>query len=179
MVSQLWYRVGSVDESQGLTGVSHALEHMMFRGTQQVPDGEFSRRIAALGGKHNAFTSRDYTVYFEQLAADRVEEAIRLEADRMANLRISEDLFSKEIQVIREERRLRTDDQPTGVLFEQLSAQALVANPARHPIIGWADDLQTMQASDLRRWYQTWYAPNNATLVIVGAVKTRTSVSYG
>jgi len=171
VVSQLWYRVGSVDESQGLTGVSHALEHMMFRGTQQVGDGEFSRRIAALGGKHNAFTSRDYTVYFEQLAADRVEEAIRLEADRMGNLRIADDLFAKEIQVIREERRLRTDDQPTGVLFEQLSAQALVANPARHPIIGWADDLHTMQASDLRRWYQMWYAPNNATLVIVGAVK--------
>ncbi|AQR63783.1 peptidase M16 [Aquaspirillum sp. LM1] len=169
-VSQIWYRVGSVDEASGITGVSHALEHMMFKGTAQVPAGEFSRRIAALGGKENAFTSKDYTVYFQQLANHTLPQAMALEADRMTGLRIDDAAFASEISVIREERRQRTDDQPTGVLFEQLFATALTANPARQPIIGWMGDLERMRADDLRQWYQRWYAPNNAILVVVGDV---------
>jgi len=169
-VSQLWYRVGSVDEVSGITGVSHALEHMMFKGTPKVPAGEFSRRIAALGGKENAFTSRDYTVYFQQLANHTLGEAMALEADRMAHLNIAEADFASEISVIREERRQRTEDQPTGVLFEQLYAAAITANPARQPVIGWMADLERMRADDLRQWRERWYAPNNATLVVVGDV---------
>ena len=169
-VSQLWYRVGSVDEVSGITGVSHALEHMMFKGTPKVPAGEFSRRIAALGGKENAFTSKDYTVYFQQLANHTLGEAMALEADRMAHLNIAEADFASEISVIREERRQRTEDQPTGVLFEQLYAAAITANPARQPIIGWMADLERMRADDLRQWRERWYAPNNATLVVVGDV---------
>ena len=170
-VSQLWYRVGANDEVDTLTGVSHVLEHMMFKGTKTVPAGEFSRRVAAVGAKENAFTSKDYTVYFQQLASTALPLAFQLEADRMADLQIKDADFAKEIQVVREERRQRTDDQPTGVLLEQLYAQAITVNPARQPIIGWMDDLQRMQAEDLRRWYQRWYAPNNATLVVVGDVE--------
>lgn len=169
-VSQLWYRVGSVDEVNGRTGLSHLLEHMMFKGTAQVPAGEFSRLIAQAGGKDNAFTSRDYTVYFQQLAAGSLPLALKLEADRMAHLNFANDAFKSELEVVKEERRWRTDDQPTGVLMESLYASAFVADPVRYPVIGWMDDLQHMQPDDLRQWYRHWYAPNNATLVVVGDV---------
>ncbi|AXK38588.1 M16 family metallopeptidase [Crenobacter cavernae] len=169
-VSQLWYRVGSVDEVNGRTGLSHLLEHMMFKGTKTVPAGEFSRRIAAAGGQDNAFTSRDYTVYFQQLAANRLPLSLTLESDRMANLTIADDVFKKELEVVKEERRWRTDDQPTGILAETLYANAFVANPVRYPVIGWMDDIQNMKPDDLRAWYREWYAPNNATLVVVGDV---------
>ncbi len=171
MVSQVWYRAGSVDEFNGTTGVAHVLEHMMFKGTPTVPAGEFSKRIAAAGGRENAFTSRDYTAYFQQMQKDRLELAMKLEADRMANLVISDDLFAKEIQVVMEERRLRTDDQPQSVVYERLMATAYQEHPYRRPIIGWMDDLQHMTAADARAWYQRWYAPNNATLVVAGDVK--------
>lgn len=176
-VSQLWYRVGSVDEVNGRTGLSHLLEHMMFKGTRKVPAGEFSRRIAAAGGQDNAFTSRDATVYFQQLAADRLPLAIELESDRMANLVVDDEAFRREIEVVREERRWRTDDQPTGRLYEALYASAFVANPARHPVIGWMDDIRNMKADDLRAWYRDWYAPNNATLVVVGDVDPQAVVA--
>ncbi len=171
VVSQVWYRAGSMDEFNGTTGVAHVLEHMMFRGTKTVPPGEFSKRIAAAGGRENAFTSRDYTAYFQQMQKDRVELAMQLEADRMANLVISDELFAKEIQVVMEERRLRTDDQPQSVLYERLMATAYQAHPYRRPIIGWMDDLSSMTAQDARDWYARWYAPNNATLVVAGDVK--------
>jgi len=171
MVSQVWYRAGSMDEFNGTTGVAHVLEHMMFKGTQTVPPGEFSKRIAAAGGRENAFTSRDYTAYFQQMQKDRLELAMQLEADRMANLVISDELFAKEIQVVMEERRLRTDDQPQSVLYERLMATAYQAHPYRRPIIGWMDDLSSMTAQDARDWYARWYAPNNATLVVAGDVK--------
>ncbi|MGK2951465.1 MAG: M16 family metallopeptidase [Thiobacillus sp.] len=171
MVSQVWYRAGSMDEFNGTTGVAHVLEHMMFKGTQDVPPGEFSKRIAAAGGRENAFTSRDHTAYFQQMQKDRLELAMRLEADRMANLVISDELFAKEIQVVMEERRLRTDDQPQSVVYERLMATAYQAHPYRRPIIGWMDDLQNMTAQDARDWYTRWYAPNNATLVVAGDVK--------
>jgi zinc protease len=171
MVSQVWYRAGSMDEFNGTTGVAHVLEHMMFRGTKTVPSGEFSKRIAAAGGRENAFTSRDHTAFFEQMQKDRLALAMQLEADRMANLVIRDDLFAKEIQVVMEERRLRTDDQPQAVVYERLMASAYQEHPYRRPIIGWMDDLQHMTAQDARDWYTRWYAPNNATLVVAGDVK--------
>ena len=171
MVSQVWYRAGSMDEFNGSTGVAHVLEHMMFKGTQTVPPGEFSKRIAAAGGRENAFTSRDHTAYFQQMQKDRLALSMQLEADRMANLVISDALFAKEIQVVMEERRLRTDDQPQSVVYERLMATAYQAHPYRRPIIGWMDDLSNMTGQDARDWYARWYAPNNATLVVAGDVK--------
>lgn len=171
VVSQVWYKIGSSYEYQGSTGISHVLEHMMFKGTRTVPPGEFSRRIAAAGGRENAFTSRDHTAYFQQMQKDRLELSMQLEADRMANLVISDELFAKEIQVVMEERRLRTDDQAQSVVYERLMATAYQAHPYRRPIIGWMDDLQNMNAQDARDWYARWYAPNNATLVVAGDVQ--------
>jgi len=169
-VSQLWYRVGSLDEVNGRTGLSHLLEHMMFKGTPTVPAGEFSRRIAAAGGSDNAFTSRAYTVYYQQLAAASLPLALRLEADRMHSLDFKDAALRSELEVVKEERRWRTDDQPSGVLFENLYASAFIASPSRTPVIGWMDDIGHMQPDDLRQWYRQWYAPNNATLVVVGDV---------
>jgi len=172
MVSQVWYRAGSIDEFNGTTGVAHVLEHMMFKGTKDVPAGEFSKRIAAAGGRENAFTSRDHTAYFQQMQKDRLELSMKLEADRMANLVISDESFAKEIQVVMEERRLRTDDQPQAVTYERLMATAYQTHPYRRPIIGWMNDLQSMTAQDARDWYDRWYAPNNATLVVAGDVQS-------
>ncbi|MDP2029124.1 MAG: pitrilysin family protein [Thiobacillus sp.] len=171
MVSQVWYRAGSMDEFNGTTGVAHVLEHMMFKGTKDVPPGEFSKKIAAAGGRENAFTSRDHTAYFQQMQKDRLELSMQLEADRMANLVISDELFAKEIQVVMEERRLRTDDQPQSVVYERLMASAYQTHPYRRPVIGWMDDLQSMTGQDARDWYARWYAPNNATLVVAGDVQ--------
>lgn len=172
MVSQVWYRAGSMDEFNGTTGVAHVLEHMMFRGTKTVPPGEFSKRIAAAGGRENAFTNRDHTAYFQQMQKDRLELAMQLESDRMANLVIRDDLFAKEMQVVMEERRLRTDDQPQSMVYERLMATAYQESPYRRPVIGWMDDLQHMTAQDARDWYTRWYVPNNATLVVAGDVKS-------
>lgn len=171
VVSQLWYRAGSMDEHNGTTGVAHALEHMMFKGTKTVPPGEFSRRIAAAGGRDNAFTSRDNTTYFQTLQKDRLELALELEADRMANLVVDDALFAKEMQVVMEERRLRTDDQPQSVVFERLMSVAYQTHPYRNPVIGWMNDLEHMTAQDARDWYARWYAPNNAILVVAGDVQ--------
>lgn len=171
VVSQIWYRTGSMDEFNGTTGVAHVLEHMMFKGTRAVPAGEFSKLIAAAGGRENAFTNRDYTAYFQTLQKDKLPLAFRLEADRMQNLVISDGEFAKEIEVVRNERRWRTDDKPHSVVYEQLMATAFEANPYRRPVIGWMNDLEHMTAADARAWYHRWYAPNNATLVVVGDVK--------
>ena len=170
VVSQVWYRAGSVDESYGTTGVAHVLEHMMFKGTRDVPAGEFSKRIAAAGGRENAFTSRDHTAYFQTLQKDRLELAMKLEADRMANLTLAPEEYAKEINVVMEERRMRTEDNPQARLYEALMATAFEASPYRHPVIGWMDDLKNMTVEDARHWYQSWYAPNNATLVVAGDV---------
>ncbi|MCC9000697.1 MAG: insulinase family protein [Candidatus Contendobacter sp.] len=170
VVSQVWYKVGSSYEPSGLTGISHLLEHMMFKGTPDAPGNEFSRLIAANGGDENAFTSRDYTAYFQTLEKDRLELSFRLEADRMRHLLLKPEDVSKEIQVVIEERRLRTEDQPEALTQEQFLAAAYVTSPYRHPIIGWMQDIQSITLDDLRRWYQQWYAPNNATLIVVGDV---------
>jgi len=170
VTSQVWYKVGSSYEHGGLTGISHVLEHMMFKGTEKLAPGEFSRIIAENGGDENAFTGRDYTAYFQDLAKDRLEVAFALEAERMRNLTLPEEEFIKEMEVVKEERRLRTEDDPESLTFEEFNATAYEASPYRIPILGWASDLEHLGIGDLRAWYRTWYAPNNATLVVVGDV---------
>jgi zinc protease len=169
-VHMLWYRSGAVDEPTGVTGVAHVLEHMMFKGTRKVGPGEFNARVAALGGRDNAFTSRDYTAYFQQIPPAHLGTMMSLEADRMKNLALNDDDFAREIEVIKEERRLRTDDRPRALVYEQLMASVFQAHPYHHPVIGWMTDLETMTAEDARAWYRNWYAPNNACLVVVGDV---------
>ncbi len=170
LISQVWYKVGSSYEHGGVTGVSHVLEHMMFKGTERLAPGEFSRIIAENGGEENAFTGRDYTAYFQELANDRLEVAFELEAERMRNLTLDPAEFAKELEVVKEERRTRTDDDPQSLTFERFNAVAYVASPYRNPVIGWAGDLDQMRVEDLRDWYRLWYAPSNATLVVAGDV---------
>ena len=169
-VQMVWYRAGSMDEVNGRTGVAHVLEHMMFKGTRTLGPGEFSRRVAALGGRENAFTSRDYTGYFQQIEQSRLAEVMALEADRMANLVLSAEEFEREIKVVMEERRLRTEDRADARVYEQLMAAAFTAHPYRHPIVGWMADLQSMTVEDARAWYDTWYSPSNAVLIVAGSV---------
>lgn len=170
-VTQLWFKVGSADEHTGKTGLSHALEHMMFKGTPSVPAGEFSRRISALGGNDNAFTSRNETVFYQEFAASSLPKVLELEADRMVNLNFSDADFANEMKVIREERRLTTDNDPDGKMWEMINLTAFSKPENRAPVIGHAVDLDTLKPDDLRQWYRSWYAPHNATLVVVGDVK--------
>ena len=170
VVSQLWYRAGSIDEVNGTTGIAHMLEHMMFKGTKDVPDGQFSKLIAAAGGRENAFTAQDYTVFFEQLQKEKLGLALKLEADRMQNLSLTDADFKKENQVVREERRMRTEDQPQALVYENMMSVTFQASPYRRPVIGWMNDIENMTVDDARDWYRRWYIPNNATLVVVGDV---------
>jgi len=170
VVSQVWYKVGSSYERDGITGVSHVLEHMMFKGTAKHGPGEFSRIIAENGGRENAFTSRDYTAYFQSLEKSRLPVAFELESDRMRNLRLQEAEFAKEVKVVMEERRLRTEDSAQSLTYEQFNAVAFLTSPYRIPIIGWMGDLRSLRLDDLRAWYGKWYAPNNATVVVAGDV---------
>jgi zinc protease len=169
----VWYKAGSMDEHSGVTGVAHVLEHMMFKGTKNLKPGEFSQRVAALGGRENAFTSKDYTAYYQQVEKSRLEQVMALEADRMANLVLDKNEFAREIRVVMEERRWRTEDQPIPQVYEALNAAAFTAHPYRHPIAGWMSDLQSMTVEDAKAWYDRWYAPNNATMVVVGDVDPR------
>src|SRR4051812_40703066 len=152
IVTMVWYRAGSMDEVSGTTGVAHMLEHMMFKGTKKVPVGEFSRTIARAGGRDNAFTSRDYTAYYQQLHKSKLALALELEADRMVNLSFAEEEFAKELNVVMEERRSRTDDNPHSQLHEQLMGAVYLAHPYRSPVIGWMNDLQNMRLADARDW---------------------------
>ena len=170
VVAMVWYKAGSIDEFNGTTGVAHVLEHMMFKGTKAVPSGEYSKLVAAAGGRENAFTSRDMTAYHVQVHKSHLPLAFRLEADRMQNLVLTDEEFAKEIRVVMEERRLRTEDQAQGLVYEQFMATALRSHPYRAPVIGWMSDLENMRAEDAREWYQRWYAPNNALVVVVGDV---------
>ncbi|WP_131783158.1 M16 family metallopeptidase [Legionella gresilensis] len=172
-VSMIWYNVGSADEPGGITGVSHALEHIMFKGTTKYPLGVFSKTIAAVGGQENAFTNYDYTAYYEKLAASQLPISFELEADRMQHLLLNKEEFSKEMLVIQEERRQRTDDNPQALVFERFLASAHLSDPYHHPIIGWMDDLKNLKVGDVKAWYQSFYAPNNATLVVVGDVDAK------
>ncbi len=173
VVSQVWYRAGSIDEVNGKTGVAHVLEHMMFKGTKRVPAGQFSRKVAAAGGKENAFTSADYTCYFQQLEKSHLALAFKLEADRMVNLNLTKKEFDKEIKVVMEERRWRTDDKPQSMVNEAFQGAVYRAHPYSRPVVGFMNDLENMTYEDAREWYRNWYAPNNATIVVVGDVKSK------
>jgi len=170
VISQVWYRVGSAQEHSGITGVSHVLEHMMFKGTEKYPSGTFSSAVAEIGARDNAFTGRDYTAYYQLMGKNNLELSFELESDRMLNLILSPEDFNSELEVVKEERRLRTDDNPNALVYEQLYSTAFISNPYHHPIIGWMDDLHNLKIEDLADWYQRWYTPNNATLVVVGDV---------
>ena len=169
-VHMLWVRVGSMDEVDGTTGVAHLLEHMMFKGTPRVPLGEFSRRVAALGGRENAFTSKDYTGYYQQIPSNKLEEVMKLEADRFGNSQWSDAEFVKELEVVKEERRMRTEDDPRALMEEVHAAAVFVASPYRRPIIGWMNDLDAMTPNDAREFFKRWYVPANAAVVIAGDV---------
>ncbi|MBB1074900.1 insulinase family protein [Rhodoferax sp. 4810] len=169
-VHMLWVRVGAMDEVDGTSGVAHVLEHMMFKGTPKVPAGEFSRRVAALGGRDNAFTSRDYTGYYQMVPAQRLEDVMRLESDRFAHSQWADDEFKKELEVVKEERRLRTEDNPQALMYESLNATVFVASPYRRPIVGWMSDLEALTPDDARAFYQRWYVPANAAVVVAGDV---------
>jgi len=168
---QVWYRVGSRNEELGKTGLSHVLEHMMFKGTEKVSGEEFSRIVEENGGNFNAFTSYDTTAYFENLSSDRIQVAIDLESDRMRNLVLRQQDFQTERMVVVEERRLRTEDNPQAFLLEQMMAKAFQIHPYRWPIIGWMDDLSRLTLDDLKSYYRTYYNPVNAFIVVVGDFK--------
>ncbi|RYZ10584.1 MAG: insulinase family protein [Comamonadaceae bacterium] len=169
-VQMVWLRVGSMDEVDGTSGVAHVVEHMMFKGSRSLKPGEFSRRVAALGGQENAFTSRDMTGYYQQIPVGRLEEVMKLESDRFANNQWPDDEFKREIEVVKEERRLRTEDQPRALLGEQHNAAIFLASPYRRPIVGWMSDLDAMTADDVRQFQRRWYVPANAAVVVVGDV---------
>ncbi|MDD2713062.1 MAG: pitrilysin family protein [Simplicispira sp.] len=166
----VWVRVGAMDEVDGTSGVAHVLEHMLFKGTAKVPAGEFSRRVAALGGQENAFTSRDYTGYYQQIPADKLEAVMRLEADRFMHNQWPDEEFRRELEVVKEERRMRTEDQPRALLMEQLHAAVFTASPYHRPIVGWMSDLDAMTPDDARQFYRRWYVPANAAIVVAGDV---------
>lgn len=167
---QVWLKVGGRDEQPGKTGLAHVFEHMMFKGSRKLGPGEFSKRIAAIGGNDNAFTTHDYTAYFETIPASRVDEVLGMEAERFAHLRLDAQEFAKEIRVIQEERRMRTEDDPNSRLFEELSATALRLHPYRNPVIGWMQDLKHLTIEDVRAFYKAHYVPENVIVVIVGDV---------
>ncbi|PVE43423.1 M16 family metallopeptidase [Limnohabitans planktonicus] len=169
-VHMVWLRVGAMDEVDGTSGVAHVLEHMLFKGTPSVAAGEFSRRVAALGGRENAFTAKDYTGYYQQIPSSQLEAVMRLESDRFANNQWADVEFAKELEVVKEERRMRTEDNPRAQLHEMLSATALTASPYRRPIVGWMSDLEAMTAQDARDFFRKWYTPANAVVVVAGDV---------
>ena len=167
---QVWYQIGSADEPAGLTGITHLLEHLMFNGTKKYPGDALSKEVARLGGDDNAFTSYDYTAYFQNIPAEHLGTMMELEADRMANLNITQREFDKELKVVREERRLRTTDNPQSRLFENFMAASFQNSGYHNPIIGWDEDLITLTKEDAISWYDQWYAPNNAIVVVAGDV---------
>ncbi|MDM0145965.1 pitrilysin family protein [Variovorax sp. J2P1-31] len=169
-VHMLWVRVGSMDEVDGTSGVAHALEHMMFKGSKLLKPGEFSRQVAALGGQENAFTMRDATGYYQQIPTDKLEQVMKLEADRFANNQWPDIEFQREIEVVKEERRMRTEDQPRALLGEQQNAAVFIASPYRRPVVGWMSDLDAMTPEDVRAFHREWYVPSNAVVVVAGDV---------
>jgi zinc protease len=173
-VSMLWYKVGSYDEAPGETGLAHLLEHMMFRGSEKLPPGDFSRLVARFGGEDNAFTSYDFTAYFQKVEVSRLPLMLELEADRMRNLTISDEDFVREREVVMEERRQRTDDNPSALAWEKFTAILRPGSGYASPVIGWREELQNLAPEQARVWYNTWYVPENATLVIAGDISRET-----
>jgi len=181
---QIWLKVGGRDEVPGKTGLAHVFEHMMFKGSKKLAAGEYSKRIAAMGGNDNAFTSTDFTAFFETVPAARVNEVIGMEAERFAHLALRDKDFQKEIRVIMEERRMRTDDDPNSHMFEELSAVSLRLHPYRNPVIGWMQDLKKLTIKDVRAFYKLHYVPGNVIVVVVGDVnfkqmKKRVAATFG
>ena len=170
VTQMIWYRAGSADEPIGKSGIAHFLEHLMFKGTRNVPIGEFSETVTRNGGRENAFTSYDYTGYFQTVAADRLETVMRLEADRMTNLTLTEEQVVAERKVILEERSSRVDNTPNGLFFEQMNAAQYLAYPYRIPVIGWENEIRDLSLADALDWYRTYYTPNNAILIVAGDV---------
>ncbi len=166
----VWYRAGAADEPPGKSGIAHFLEHLMFKGTDTVPPGEFSRTVARLGGRDNAFTSQDYTAYFQSIARDRLEDVMRLEADRMQNLTLSDEVVLPERDVILEERGRVIESDPSRRLSEEMSAALYVHHPYGTPIIGWRHEMEELTREDALDWYRTWYSPQNAILVVSGDI---------
>ncbi len=171
---QVWYKVGSRNERPGITGISHLLEHLMFRGTPKYGPGVFSKLVQASGGTENAFTSDDQTVYFENTAAPHIDLLLSLEADRMVNLNLDEAGFQSERKIVMEERRLRTTDEPAADLLEQVRAAAYVAHPYHWPVVGWMSDLEALTLEDVKRYRQLYYAPDNAILIVAGDMNPET-----
>ena len=173
VVSMVWYRAGSLDEVNGKTGVAHVLEHMMFKGTKKTKPGEYSEIIAAAGGRENAFTGADYTAYFQRLEKSKLPVSMNMESDRMQNLVITDEEFQKEINVVMEERRWRTDDKPKAQVNELFNSLIFRVHPYGRPIVGWMNDLENMTYEDATEWYKMWYSPSNAIMVIAGDVNTK------
>jgi zinc protease len=171
VVQMIWYRVGAADEPAGHSGIAHFLEHLMFKGTEKVAPNAFSGIVEAQGGDDNAFTSWDYTAYFQRISADRLDLVMEMEADRMRNLRLTKDDVATERQVILEERSQRTDSDPGALLTEQMRAAQYMNHPYAIPVIGWRHEMEALSREDALSYYERFYAPNNATLVIAGDVK--------
>ncbi len=171
VVQMVWYRAGAADEKPGVSGVAHFLEHLMFKGTKVVPSGAFSKTVEANGGSDNAFTAWDYTAYYQRIASDRLEMVMKMEADRMRNLNLSEDDWKTEREVIIEERNQRTDSDPGAIFGEQRRAAQYLNHPYGTPIIGWRHEMEKLSRQDALDWYRTYYAPNDAVLVVAGDVK--------
>jgi zinc protease len=181
---QMWYRVGSRNEQRGATGIAHFLEHLMFRGTAKYGPGVFARLVERNGGQDNAFTSQDVTSYYVNLAADRLDLVLDLESDRMHNLQLDPKIITSEREVVIEERRTRTEDDPGGALGEEVSALAFRAHPYGQPIIGWMLDIKRITPEEIRAFYKTYYVPNNAILVVAGDFKaaevmTKVKAAFG
>jgi zinc protease len=174
---QVWFKVGSRNERPGITGISHLFEHMMFKGSKNIKPEEHAKLVQANGGVLNAWTSNDNTTYFENLPADKLELAVRLEAERQVNLNITPENLTSEREVVKEERRLRTDNSPFGAVIEQLYAAAYTAHPYHWPVVGWMSDLDAITLEDCQEYYRTHYAPNNATVALVGDFKTEEAVA--
>ena len=170
----MWYKFGAADEQPGKSGVAHFLEHLMFKGTPTVPDGQFSRIVKRLGGNDNAFTTQDYTTYYQNVPRAHLETVIRMEADRMKNLTLREEEVASERQVIIEERRQRIDNQPQAKFQEQLMSALYVNHPYGMPVIGWLHEMRTLTREDAFDYYNEWYAPNNAILIVSGDVTAAT-----
>ncbi len=167
----VWYKVGGADEPPGKSGIAHFLEHLMFKGTDKIPVGEFSKIVARLGGVDNAFTAQDITAYFQRVSKEKLPKVMEMEADRMANLRLDEKEVLTERKVIREERRSRVDNDPSALLQEQMTAALFLAHPYRTPVIGWDTEIRELTREDALRHYKKFYAPNNAILVVTGDVE--------
>ena len=170
ITSMVWYKVGAADEPQGLSGMAHYFEHLMFKGTDTLAPGEFSRIVKKLGGNDNAFTGQDYTAYFQTIAVEHLDKMMAMEADRMMNLKVPAEHFKSEKKVVLEERRQRTENEPKGLFGEQLRSALFINHPYGTPIIGWMNEIKEYEWSDVKTFYDKWYAPNNAIIIISGDV---------